>query len=497
MKNWKAALISRQESEVGADSDFEFEPTQRMVTEPEGRHNWTCKRNLMSDGYPEATQYENDVQGFNKKKQKVGQALEIPAATCTMSNVNEAEACVPDLTGEILSHMDFPWKSKFDDSDSEAESDDVSVKISAEDLEDDSLDELLESIEFEYRGNFLPSFGSCQDISEYECLHLVGSGSFGKVYQAQYKATGKLVALKHLIIRDDEEVTIGTLREVKILRKCHHPNVVGFRGVVTNSDASKIYIAMEYLETTLQALVAKQHLTIGQIKTTMLHLLRGIQHLHVNHILHRDLKPSNLLISSSGMLKIADLGLSREFSTPANSYHPYTPVVVTLWYRAPELLLGIKEYGTPIDLWSVGCIAGEVLNRGKPIFRGTSEINQLSCIFQTLGSPNKLIWPGVEELPALKRCNLKKYEYNLLKKKCPAALSEEGFTLLNRLLTYDPCKRYSAAQALASQWFTEIPDCENIGSHLWKPILWLHSDVVVESHCLHTDCSSQASLKYS
>ena len=140
-------------------------------------------------------------------------------------------------------------------------------------------------------------------------------------------------------------------------------------------------------------------------------ILLGVRHLHDNWILHRDLKASNLLFSHKGQLKIGDFGLAREYGSPLK---PYTPIVVTLWYRAPELLLGTKLYSKPIDMWSVGCIFGELLTQ-KPMFAGKSETEQLNQIFKELGTPNEKIWPDWPNLPMVKKIVFTEYPYNNLR----------------------------------------------------------------------------------
>lgn len=175
--------------------------------------------------------------------------------------------------------------------------------------------------------------------------------------------------------------------------------------------------------------------------------------------LNRDLKTSNILLNNRGELKICDFGLSRQYGSPLK---PYTQLVVTLWYRAPELLLGATEYSTAIDMWSMGCIMAELLTK-KPLFDGKRDIDQLSKIFKMLGTPNEDIWPGYSKLPGAK-AKFPKQPYNKLREKFPAVsftggltLSEAGFDLLNRMLTYDPETRISAEAALKHEWFREAP----------------------------------------
>ncbi|MBA0578352.1 hypothetical protein Gorai_020638, partial [Gossypium raimondii] len=220
-------------------------------------------------------------------------------------------------------------------------------------------------------------------------------------------------------------------------------------------------MVMEYMEHDLKALMEsmKWPFSTSDVKCLMLQLLEGVKYLHDNWVLHRDLKTSNLLLSSQGELKICDFGMARQYGSPQK---PYTTKVVTQWYRAPELLLGAKTYSTAVDMWSVGCIMAEMLAK-QPLFKGTSEIDQLRKIFDTLGTPNEKIWAGFSELPGSK-ANYSKQRYNLLRKKFPVAsftgsavLSDAGFDLLNRLLTYDPEKRITADDALKHDWFRELP----------------------------------------
>lgn len=184
----------------------------------------------------------------------------------------------------------------------------------------------------------------------------------------------------------------------------------------------------------------------------MLQLFSGLSYLHNNFIVHRDLKVSNLLLTDTGILKIADFGLARKYSLPVK---PMTPNVVTLWYRAPELLLQSKIQTTAIDMWAAGCIFGELLLH-KPLFMGKSEIHQLELIIDQLGTPNDSIWPGFSELPVLKMFELKHQPYNNLKHTF-SWLSPAGIRLLNFLFMYDPMKRAKAAECLNSSYFKEKP----------------------------------------
>ncbi|XP_032426083.1 cyclin-dependent kinase 11B isoform X1 [Xiphophorus hellerii] len=303
---------------------------------------------------------------------------------------------------------------------------------------------------------YLPALQGCRSVEEFQCLNRIEEGTYGVVYRAKDKKTDEIVALKRLKMEKEKEgFPITSLREINTILKAQHPNIVTVREIVVGSNMDKIYIVMNYVEHDLKSLMEtmKQPFLPGEIKTLMLQLLRGVRHLHDNWILHRDLKTSNLLLSHKGILKVGDFGLAREYGSPLKQY---TPVVVTLWYRSPELLLGAKEYSTAVDMWSVGCIFGELLTQ-KPLFPGKSEIDQINKIYKDLGSPSEKIWPGYSELPAVKKMSFTEYPYNNLRKRFGALLSDQGFDLMNKFLTYCPGKRISADEALKHEYFRETP----------------------------------------
>ncbi|XP_064813121.1 cyclin-dependent kinase 11B-like isoform X5 [Oncorhynchus masou masou] len=303
---------------------------------------------------------------------------------------------------------------------------------------------------------YLPALQGCRSVEEFQCLNRIEEGTYGVVYRAKDKKTDEIVALKRLKMEKEKEgFPITSLREINTILKAQHPNIVTVREIVVGSNMDKIYIVMNYVEHDLKSLMEtmKQPFLPGEVKTLMIQLLRGVRHLHDNWILHRDLKTSNLLLSHKGILKVGDFGLAREYGSPLK---PYTPVVVTLWYRSPELLLGAKEYSTAVDMWSVGCIFGELLTQ-KPLFPGKSEIDQINKIFKDLGSPSEKIWPGYNELPAVKKMTFTEYPYNNMRKRFGALLSDQGFDLMNKFLTYCPSKRILSDEALKHEYFRETP----------------------------------------
>ncbi|XP_038992375.1 cyclin-dependent kinase G-2-like isoform X1 [Hibiscus syriacus] len=302
----------------------------------------------------------------------------------------------------------------------------------------------------------------CRSVDEFERLNKIDEGTYGVVYRARDKKTGEIVALKKVKMEKEREgFPLTSLREINILLSFHHPSVVDVKEVVVGSSLDSIFMVMEYMEHDLKGLMEtiKQPFSQSEVKCLMLQLLEGVKYLHDNWVLHRDLKTSNLLLNNQGELKICDFGLARQYGIPLK---PYTHLVVTLWYRAPELLLGARQYSTAIDMWSLGCIMAELLSK-EALFSGKTEFDQLDKIFRTLGTPNETIWPGFSKLPGVK-VNFVKHQYNLLRKKFPATsftgtpvLSDAGFDLLNKLLTYDPEKRITAEDALNHEWFREVP----------------------------------------
>ncbi|KAK2085755.1 Cyclin-dependent kinase 10 [Saguinus oedipus] len=233
-------------------------------------------------------------------------------------------------------------------------------------------------------------------------------------------------------------IPISSLREITLLLRLRHPNIVELKEVVVGNHLESIFLVMGYCEQDLASLLENMPTPFSeaQVKCIVLQVLRGLQYLHRNFIIHRDLKVSNLLMTDKGCVKTADFGLARAYGVPVK---PMTPKVVTLWYRAPELLLGTTTQTTSIDMWAVGCILAELLAH-KPLLPGTSEIHQIDLIVQLLGTPSETIWPGFSKLPLVGQYSLRKQPYNNLKHKFPW-LSEAGLRLLHFLFMYDPKKR--------------------------------------------------------
>ncbi|MEW5303981.1 MAG: hypothetical protein WDW36_006624 [Sanguina aurantia] len=297
-------------------------------------------------------------------------------------------------------------------------------------------------------------------MDQYEKLEKVGEGTYGKVYKAKDINTGKLVALKKCRLEMEEEgVPSTTLREVSLLQMLSESNhVVKLLSVEHTEENNKpcLYLVFEYLSTDLKKWMDKtgkgpsNPLGKQVVKNLVYQLVKGLAHCHKHGVLHRDLKPQNLLVDDSNLcLKIADLGLGRHFSIPLKSY---THEIVTLWYRAPEVLLGSTHYSTPVDIWSVGCIFAELV-RKAPLFPGDSELQQLLHIFKLLGTPTEENWQGVTKLrdwhewPQWQAQDLTRIFPNL---------EPEGIELMQMMMEYDPARRISAKEALRHAYFDDL-----------------------------------------
>ncbi|ESW31981.1 hypothetical protein PHAVU_002G283400 [Phaseolus vulgaris] len=293
----------------------------------------------------------------------------------------------------------------------------------------------------------------------FEKLAKIGQGTYSNVYKARDLVTGKIVALKKVRFDNLEVESVKFMaREILVLRRLDHPNVVKLEGLVTSRISSSLYLVFEYMEHDLAGLAAGVGFKFSepQIKCYMKQLLSGLEHCHSRGVLHRDIKGSNLLIDNEGILKIADFGLAT-FYDPKQK-HPMTSRVVTLWYRPPELLLGATSYGVGVDLWSAGCILAELL-AGKPIMPGRTEVEQLHKIFKLCGSPSEEYWKKYRLPNATLFKPQQPYKRNILEtfKDLPSS----SLPLIETLLAIDPNDRGTTSSALNSEFFTTEPyTCE-------------------------------------
>ncbi|XP_059440886.1 probable serine/threonine-protein kinase At1g54610 [Corylus avellana] len=289
----------------------------------------------------------------------------------------------------------------------------------------------------------------------FQKLDKIGQGTYSNVYMARDLEHNKTVALKKVRFDNLEPESVRFMaREIHILRRLDHPNVIKLEGLVTSRMSCSLYLVFEYMEHDLAGLASHPGLkfTEAQVKCYMQQLLQGLDHCHSCGVLHRDIKGSNLLIDNNGILKIADFGLA-SFFDPHQS-QPLTSRVVTLWYRPPELLLGATFYGTAVDLWSTGCILAE-LYAGKPIMPGRTEVEQLHKIFKLCGSPSEDYWRK-SKLP-----HATIFKPQQPYRRCVADTFKDfpapALALMEALLSIDPSDRGSAASALKSEFFTTKP----------------------------------------
>ncbi|XWS63420.1 hypothetical protein CRYUN_Cryun06bG0095600 [Craigia yunnanensis] len=289
----------------------------------------------------------------------------------------------------------------------------------------------------------------------FEKLDKIGQGTYSSVYKARDIIHNRLVALKKVRFDNHDPESVKFMaREIILLRRLDHPNVIKLEGLITSPTSCSLYLVFEYMEHDLVGLASLPRIKFSepQIKCYMQQLLSGLDHCHSHGVLHRDLKGSNLLIDSNGILKIADFGLACHFD-PHDSF-PMTSRVVTLWYRPPELLLGASHYGVAIDLWSAGCILGELYS-GKPILPGKTEVEQLHKIFKLCGSPSDDYWRRTKlphstvfkPLHTYKRCVAETFK----------DFTSPAVSLMETLLSIDPVHRRTAAFALKSEFFTTQP----------------------------------------
>jgi len=293
-------------------------------------------------------------------------------------------------------------------------------------------------------------------MEDYQRIEKLGEGTYGVVYKCRNKKTGEYVALKKIRIENEEEgIPPTALREITILKELSiHPNVVGLQDVLMQE--GKLFLVFDYLSMDLKKYIDSfgkdKEIPMDTVMSLTYQLIRGMLFCHMRRVLHRDLKPQNLLIDQKGVLKIADFGLARAFGVPVR---PYTHEVVTLWYRAPEVLLGSSRYACPVDVWSIGCIMAELITK-KPLFQGDSEIDQLFRIFRILRTPTEEIWPGVSELPDFKANFPKWTDFCLADQLKRLASNEQGMDLMTKMLTYSPNARITAKAALAHPLFNDL-----------------------------------------
>jgi len=305
------------------------------------------------------------------------------------------------------------------------------------------------------------AMGSTDD---YEEICRLGEGAFGAVVKTRHRATGRAVAMKYLVEPGAGHAAL--LREARFLEACAaNPFVVGSRGLASDPATAELCLVMDCGGASLRDALLRHNSLHGgpgpgptplpeaTVRATMRQLLTGAKGMHDAHIIHRDIKPENILVGDDRVVRFCDLGLAVRMTEPP----PYGPAG-TLWYMAPEVLLGKPDYDALVDTWSLGCVMAELIG-GSVLFQELDSEDQLRAIFALLGMPNDATWPWFSstafgaEIPEperqLRKCSLLRCKFPEWK------LSKEGFDVLSGLLTCNPDKRLTAAAALKRPWFLQ------------------------------------------
>ncbi|KAF9886695.1 hypothetical protein FE257_011209 [Aspergillus nanangensis] len=328
-------------------------------------------------------------------------------------------------------------------------------------------------------------WGPCRHVDNFERLNHIEEGSYGWVSRAKDITTSEIVALKKLKMDNSPDgFPVTGLREIQTLLEARHSNIVYLREIVMGKTmdeysginhalqrdedlpcpcptTNRVFLVMDFLEHDLKSLLddMREPFLPSEIKTLLAQLLSGLDFLHSQWIMHRDLKTSNLLMNNRGEIKIADFGMARYYGDPPPKL---TQLVVTLWYRSPELLLGAEKYGTEIDMWSIGCIFGELLTK-EPLLQGKNEVDQVSKIFALTGPPTSQTWPNFRSLPNAKSLRLPQTPSApsgnppLLPRAKFPFLTNNGLHLLSSLLALNPSSRPNTQECLAHPYFREDP----------------------------------------
>lgn len=294
----------------------------------------------------------------------------------------------------------------------------------------------------------------------YVDLEPVGEGAYGVVVSALDTRTGQRVAIKKIEAIEHQTYYQRTLREIRILTRFKHENIVDIKNIICDPTGRDIYIVQCLMETDLHRIINRRDELTGCHRAYFLYqILRGLKYIHSANVLHRDLKPGNLLINQNCDLKICDFGLARVADPLRDHTGQLTEYVATRWYRAPEIMLNSRGYSKAIDIWSVGCILAEMLQR-RAIFPGRHYLEQLQLILQVVGSPEpqELNWILNDRAREyLSSSNMRRYTRSPWNERFPNATPNE-LDLLDKMLVLNPSERINVEQALAHPYFDTYYD---------------------------------------
>ncbi|CAD8209274.1 unnamed protein product [Paramecium pentaurelia] len=301
-------------------------------------------------------------------------------------------------------------------------------------------------------------------LRKFELLELKGKGAYGVVWKAVDRKTKQVVALKKIFDAFHNATdSQRTFREVIFLEQLvNHENIIKLNSVIKAENNKDLYMVFEFMETDLHKVIRANILERIHKKYIIYQILKGLKYLHSGELIHRDLKPSNLLINSECKVKVADFGLARSVAKPDDNSQPIlTEYVATRWYRAPEILLGSQNYSKAVDMWSLGCILGEMII-GKAVFPGTSTINQIERIIELIGKPRQ------DELDALQAplaeqviSSIANQKKKSIKQLFASGQDDDAIDFIRKTLIYNPYKRLTVEQALNHPYVKEFKGTED------------------------------------
>jgi len=313
-------------------------------------------------------------------------------------------------------------------------------------------------------------------LRKYDILQKLGKGAYGIVWRAQSKQTKEVVALKKIFDAFQNATDAQrTFREIHLLREMSsHEHIIRLHSVLKADNDRDIYLIFEYMETDLHAAIRANILQEIHKQYILWQSLKALKYMHSAELLHRDMKPSNLLLNSDCLMKVADFGLARSLrASPATGAmldstdppQPLTDYVATRWYRAPEILLGSSRYTFGVDMWSVGCILGEMI-LGKPVFPGSSTMNQLEKVMELVGKPDAAAIAKVsqyapslcEQVQGMPSAASDEDARERWRRKLPADTSDDAIDLMMQLLRFNPDDRLTAEQALEHRYVAQFHD---------------------------------------